>query len=81
MSNLSDNINDDLKTTNPKAYHWREMYLRQVDLYDSILKVKKENYEKLIAEKEEKYEKLIAEKDERLAENNKLITFFLSQKN
>ena len=65
MSNLSDNINDDLKTTNPKAYHWREMYLRQVDLYNTMLATN----EKLITEKE----KLIAEKDKLLTEKNELI--------
>ena len=61
--------------------HQSDLKDKEIEKLKTLLVEKEENYEKLIAEKEEKYEKLIAEKDERLAENNKLITFFLSQKN
>ena len=80
MEYLSDNINDNLETTNPKAHHWREMYLRQLKQYDIMeklkdkrLKEKEEKYQKVLAEKEEKYEKLLCEKEKLLCEKEKLI--------
>ena len=53
------------------------MYLRQVDLYDSIIKAN----EKLLTTQENKYEKLIAAKEERLAANNKIITLLYQKLN
>ena len=63
MDYLSDNIDDDLETTNPNAHHWREMYLRQVKLYNDMIKLKDER----LKEKEtiiEKNEQLLTMKDE-----------------
>ena len=85
MNYLSDNIDDNLKTSNPKAHHWREMYLRQVELYklmldekDKIMTAKEDKYEKMLAEKEDKYKKLLAEKEDKyeklLAEKDKQIS-------
>ena len=75
MNHLSDNIDDDLKTTNPNAYHWREMYLRQVELYNIMVKSKEEKLEKLLAEKD----KRLAEKDERLSKQDNLILALLKK--
>ena len=77
MDYLSDNIDDNLETTNPNAHHWREMYLRQLKQYDIMeklkdkrLKEKEEKYQKVLAEKEEKYEKLLCEKEKLIDEKD-----------
>jgi hypothetical protein len=82
MNYLSDNIDDNLKTTNPKAYHWREMYLRQVELYNLMLKEKEDKYEKILNEKEKilnEKDKMLAEKDKRLAEKDDFISLLRSK--